>query len=213
MTTTPIDPSRPVVVVDIDGVVFDFNDALAHAAVVITGRPLHSFPPAEEWDFMPAWGISLEEYFGLLEEAVRNHDLFARGRPLPGSIAGWRALRAMGSRPFIHVATDCGHGDTIELAREQRVRWLEAWGFDYDALTFTADKGAVAREHLERGHRVFAVDDRPKNFDQLVESGAVTLLAEQRWNRHVDTDRRVRDLAAFADLVDSTTSYLVLSHG
>lgn len=195
------DPSRPVVVVDIDGVVFDFNDALAHAAVELTGRPLTSFPPAEEWDFMPAWGISLDEYFALLEEAVRSKDLFTRGRPLPGSIAGWRRLREMDERPLLHVATDCGHGDTTELARAQRVRWLEAWGFDFDELTFTADKGAVAAEHLESGRRVLAIDDRPKNFDQLVEVGAHTFLADQRWNRHVETTRRVRDLAEFADVV------------
>lgn len=201
MTNTTNCINSPVAVVaDIDGVSFNFSGALAEVAQQITGLPATAFPPAEVWSFFKEqWGMTTQEYLDLVHTAISDHGLFELGAPLPGAIAGWRKLRDSGAT--IHVATNLEYGDVTGLAREQRERWLAAWGFDYDALTYGPDKGAVAQEYLALGHTVYAIDDYAANFTDLTTVGARTYLAHQRWNRHVVTDQRVLDIDEFADVV------------
>jgi len=189
-----------VAVVDVDGVLFDYSGRLATIAAEVTGRPLHHFPPAESWSFMTEqWGMTFEAYERLVHQGVREYGLFGVGIPLPGALAGWQELRRHVDK--IHIATHCGFGETEGLAQQLRLVWLEQWGFTHDALTFTADKAAVAAQYLEESWSVYSIEDYDKNFHALADVGAHSFIQHQRWNRHLETGNRVRDIEEFAHRV------------
>lgn len=197
--------ARPMVaLLDIDGVVYDFVSNLARVATARTGRPMQDFKPAECWDFFLDWGLTLPEFLELYAHGVHHHGLMGKGLPLPGAVAGWSKLHASGAA--IVIATDCGAPGAEEEARAARRTWLEEWGFTHHQLVFTAEKHAVAETLIEGGFAVCAIEDRPKNFDALLDAGADAYLMHQRWNRlHPDHGRRVLDLEQFADRVLSST--------
>lgn len=179
----PMSISADVVfVVDIDGVAYDFVTESGHAAARVTGQPRARFVPAETWDFfINEWGLTLEEFLDIYRAGVLHHDLVRTGVPLPGTVSGWSTLRDLGVH--VHVVTDCGVSGVVYEARQARKEWLAEWGLTFDALTFTGDKGAVVADHVAAGRQVFAVDDRPRNLDEMSAAGAHTIRAVQRWNR------------------------------
>jgi hypothetical protein len=193
-------PPKKVAVLDIDGVIYDYPGPVAHAAAIVTGRPLEEFTPATMWRFATVqWGIDPAVYKEITHYAITHRHLFDCGAPLPGSLPGWRRLRTAGVR--IHVATAVDFDDLTSKARAQRLHWLADWGFEYDDITFTSNKDSVAAEYLARGYEVHAIDDYEKNILALSLTGATTYVADQLWNRHVQNAIRVPDLIGFAHAV------------
>jgi hypothetical protein len=190
-------PDRPLVrLIDIDGVVFDFDGSLARTASALTGRPLSHFPPAQVWDFMVAqWGLSMDEYFDILDFAIRHDGLFESGVPTREARRGWQRLLDSGDR--IHVVTNVGHGATTDLAREQRIHWLSLWGFSYDEITFTGDKAPVAENYIDSGYRVATIDDHVDNILAYEGVGAESYALVRPWNHSLSHSLRVSDLEEF----------------
>lgn len=189
-----MDISSPVCLVDIDGVVYPFDRALAEVAVVLFDRPLSEFPPAETWDFMyEQWRLTEQQYRDLYYAGVQEHRLFERGAPLPGSVEGWNRLRDTGHR--VHVVT---HVEGAK-AQAQRLRWLEEHGFRFDDITFTGNKAPIARNHLVRGCRVSSVDDLALNVERYREAGAESYVFDQPWNRRHRDLPRVESLSDLAE--------------
>ena len=195
-TTSKSEQSPTVAIVDVDGVLYDYDGNMAEIAQTMTGRPAHHFPTAEDWDYKGAWNITPEEFVELVHVGVAEHGFGLVGRPLPGSQAGMAELRTCVDR--IHIVTAFGSGRTEDLAHLNRAIWLNEWGFEYDELTFTSKKGAVVTQYLELGWKVYALEDYEGNFRALEDAGATSFLQHQRWNRHVETELRVRDVEEFA---------------
>ena len=205
VTATSQGDQSIVAIIDVDGVLFDYSGSLSLIAAEIAGRPLRCFPPAEVYYFMTEqWGMTPPEYEVLVHGAVREFGLFGFGVPLPGSLAGWTELRRHVDK--IHIATHCGFGETEELAQQLRLAWLEQWGFEYDELTFTPDKAAVASEYLAAGWAVYSIEDYEENFRALENAGSNSFIQHQRWNRHIETENRVRDIEEFALRIASHSS-------
>lgn len=184
-----------VCLMDIDGVVYPFDRALALVASEHLGRPETDFPPSEVWDFMSIqWGLTWPEYKELLNVGVREHHLFERDLVIDNAVEGWKTLREMGW--FIHVVS---HLETRQ-AQSQRLRWLQRMGLTFDDITFTGDKAPVAKLHLARGtRRVVAVDDMPKNVEEYASvEGVETYLVRRPWNSEFSHPHEVADLVQFA---------------
>jgi len=190
--------NKRVAVIDVDGVLYDFVGQLAEITSLITGRPLYHFPPAEVYRFMvDDWKLTMDEYLEIMELGVRLHELFKGGVPFGGALVGWDKLVKTGCK--IHIATHCGITQSATVAQQHRVDWLADWDFHFDAIDFTADKAAVAKRYLDLGWEVASLEDYDKNFHALEEVGARSFLVHQRWNRHVDTPNRVRDVEEFVN--------------
>jgi hypothetical protein len=191
------------VVMDVDGVIFDYVGQLGDVVSTILDRPRNEFPPADTWDFMTQqWGMEFDEYLELVEQGVRDHKFFGKGIPLPGSSVGWKMLADSGAR--IHIASHCGITSLASQEQQNRLEWLDEWGFIYDDITFTPDKASVAKMYLDQGWEVASLDDHVDNYWALHEVGSVSYLAHQRSNSHVPTTRRVANVEEFAKKINST---------
>ena len=196
-----------VALMDVDGVLFDFVAAMSRSAQELLGEPENHFPPAETWDFIgEQWGLPSGSYARIFQHGINEIAMLRHGTPLPGAIAGWRALRALPDLR-LHVVTNIGGDGTLgELARTQRRDWLATWGFDYDAIDFTGDKGELAARYLDDGWSVVALDDAEQHLAQYRGAGVEAFVAHQRWNRHLVDFPRVLDVDDFASTMGRTLS-------
>jgi len=180
--------------VDLDGVVYDFVQALRHYIHQATGRPLHTMGPATSWHFYADdWGLSLDQFLEFFHAGVAAGSIFATGVPFPGVVTGLRALLDAGHR--VHVVTDRASMGPAGKAEESTRAWLASAGVPYTTLTLTGDKTSVPTD-------VF-IEDRPEFFTALSEAGVVTYLRTHTYNAHVACSpcRRVPDFATFVDRV------------
>ena len=176
--------------VDLDGVVYDFVQALRHYIHQVTGRPLASMGPATSWHFYADnWGLSLDQFLEFFHAGVAAGSIFATGVPFPGVVTGLRALLDAGHR--VHVVTDRASMGPAGKAEQSTRAWLADAGVPYTTLTLTGDKTSVPTD-------VF-IEDRPEFFTALSEAGVLTYLRSHTYNAHVQCSpcRRVPDFATF----------------
>jgi hypothetical protein len=180
------------IVIDIDDVLFPWYRS-AHAICEAAGITNGVEPTT--WEVWEDYGIEPEQWWATLRAATLDGSLY-EAAPYEGSLnATWR-LEAAGH--FVHLVTARGTHTEDPVLREcieaATHRWLAAWHFPYDSLTFSADKTIVPAD--------FAVDDNTSNYDALERAGAVSFLVNQPWNAPYDDGRRrVDSLAAFAAII------------
>lgn len=186
-------------VIDADGVFYDYVSSLARVASLHLGRDISEFEPAKVWNFFSEqWGISLATYLELVEVGVQKYGLLRYGEPYGGAVEGTQKLLEAGV--VVHIATDLKDD---ERYRKARLDWFSDIGIDLGqvAVTFTANKDEVAREYLDKGAQVFALDDKIENYEALAAAGADSYLLSQDWNAKLEGAQRVRSVEEFADVV------------
>lgn len=186
---------RPLTVgVDLDGVCYPFDRALAHYVSKSTGRPLDSLPSPSSWDVWRVWGMSEDEFLGHMRDGIAAGFLFRYGAPYPGVVSALTRLAAAGH--VLHVVTDRGRGGLAAIAARSTRRWLADHRIPFHRLTLTADKTSVPTDTF--------VEDRDRNFEALESAGRHPFLIDRPWNAHLDVPdgRRLPDLPAFAAAVE-----------
>lgn len=178
---------------DIDGVLYPFDRALARHVERVRGLPPGTLPAARTWDFFRAqWGMTREEYLAVYADGVRSGSLFTAEAPYPGAVDAVLALEDAGHR--IHYVT--ARGTTPEdrdLLWWDTADWLLGWGFPLDSLTVTADKPAACLRLGVRHH----LDDAPHQYDALEAAGLTPWLLDRPWNT-THPGRRTLTLGAWA---------------
>lgn len=164
--------------VDLDGVVYEFVDAL-RSLLIWRGRIVEPVPPATHWSFYKDWGLTTPEFLDILCEGI----VFLTGHPTAGAIRGLVRLRNAGHT--IHIVTH----RSAEAATET---WLHTHGVPYDSLTFSEDKTCVPVD-------VF-IDDRKENYDAIEAAGILAFLYDRPWNAG-HPGRRVANWAQFTQEV------------
>lgn len=176
--------------VDLDGVVYDFVDTLTYWCRWREGMSSDRLPYPASWDFYrDQWGLTLEEFLAIGGRAVDDGYLFAEGYSIEGAIDGLHALRDAGHT--IHIATDRSYGSR---SVENTERWLTANAVPYDSLTFGRDKSVVDAD--------IYIDDRDKNVEALRAAGKSAVIFDQPWNQNVDGPR-VYDWPEFVSFVET----------
>ena len=105
------------IVLDLDGVVYDFIGALRRFAHETQGIDLDSMPPANEWNFFgPQWGWSLDTFLETFSDGVRAGEIFWKGAPLPNAVEGWARLRE--TVDVLHVVTDRSPRGAVQEAHD-----------------------------------------------------------------------------------------------
>lgn len=142
------------VAVDLDGVVYDFVEALRHYLVTVHGYDPARLTPPTTWEFYPEWGMTAEEFLDHCTTATDTGWMFCTGEPIPGSKEALDTLRSEGHT--IHIVTARNFGNFSEINTRG---WLDQYGIPRQSLTFAHDKSIIDAD-------IF-IDDKPSNVDKL----------------------------------------------
>ncbi|AXH68795.1 phosphatase [Streptomyces phage Comrade] len=184
--------------VDLDGVCYDFAHSFRRALFelgvyndykVVEGEP-------DNWHFYLDWGLTQDEFVQFCHQGVDRGTVFGYGGPRDDAPAALSFLRAMGHS--IHIVTDRSFGTVPENSHDVTRKWLSHFGFEYDTLTFSADKTCVPTD-------VF-IEDKLENYDALVAAGVDCYLVDRPWNQDGDDGRkRIKSIQQFATIVGNMT--------
>ena len=188
--------------VDLDGVCADYISGFRSVVAKIKGVPEESLTPDVSWG-CSEWGIaSAEEFDSIHRQAVLDHDMLLKMKPLEGVVdALWRISDA---GVWIRIVThrlyvNWGH----EVTAGHTVRWLDETGIPYRDLCFVAKKTSVAADAF--------VEDAPHNIADLRSAGRKVIIFDQPYNRKFrpprarnwkEAEKLVRDL-----VVEHTGAY------
>lgn len=179
--------------VDVDGVLYDFVEALRHWLNVSTGRDRSTMPDALVWGFHgKQWGLTLEEFLRHYHEGVEAGVVFTHGSPYPGAREGLSALRSLGHR--LHVVTDRAHVGSPGVSEAATRAWLEHHSLPHDTVLLSGDKTCI-------GARVF-IEDRVENARALAAAGTGVVLLDRPWNQHLEESDRVVRACSWDEVPD-----------
>ena len=192
MTETPT-IHRPVINIDLDGVVYDFNDTL-NQFIVASGRLPHpdilgntlvpdpnpTFPYPQIWDYWEEWGMSKGEWFNWIRRAVSAGAMWRYG-----NVIEW-------AQPALWVLSDAeyhirlvttrlvhfGLHKEVLLATSQ---WLHDNNIPYRSISFVGPEGKSAYQ------AEIMVDDNVGNLvDWCFNNQKPGIIYDQPWNRDVE---------------------------
>lgn len=187
---------RPLVLLDVDGVLADFVSWYLDLARRVTGR---EYDPAlvTQWDVAAAIGLTAGES-GRVTELLHRPEYVLAMRPLPGAVEGVAALREVAD---IHVATSPWPGHPTWAS--ERAEWLRRhFRISHKDVTHTSAK------HLLRG--ACLVDDKPEHCADYARHNPdrYAVLWDQPYNRAPEHGAhpsvvRVADWQRLTDIVRS----------
>lgn len=172
--------------IDLDGVVYDFENALRDWFVLRYGWNRARLPDATRWEIADEWGISREQFVWECTEATRARFLFVHGEPINDSVHQLGRLRKAGHEIHFITARDFGPN-----TKTNTYAWLDLWRLPYDSLTFSSNKTAVRVDAM--------IDDYPGNVTDLISVGVDAYLQDRLYNRDFDCPTRVSRLKDFVD--------------
>lgn len=174
--------------IDLDGVCYDFADSLRRFLHQHEGRPLETMPPTNCWHFYEEqWDLPLEEFLSACDRGVDAGVVFRTGDPHPFTVASLQWLNDIGHR--LHIITDRSFGTR---SQENTREWLAEYEIPFTTLTFSADKTCQPTDIM--------IDDRPKNYDEILAAGGNPVLMHRPWNAD-HPGRRVFGWHQFVDEV------------
>lgn len=179
------------IIVDLDGVVFNFTESLKMYLVDHRGFDPARLADTTTWDFYKDdWGLTLDEYLKLCHDGVNDQVVFRQGPTWPGAVEGIHKLQRRGHT--IHIATDRSFGSR---SPQNTTDWLEEQGITYESITFGPDKTLI--------HADLIIEDRDKNYIAVEQAGNATpVLITRPWNVDLVGARRVSNWEEFVDFVD-----------
>ncbi|MBM4707883.1 hypothetical protein GS982_01595 [Rhodococcus hoagii] len=176
--------------VDLDGVIYPFEDAIKRYLRDEYGVPESEMPYPTSWHFYTEWGLSANWFDRLCNEAADAHELFAVLPPYGPAGDPLRSLRDAGHT--IHIVTARAYGKP-GVAEDATVKWLDRWRIPYDTLTFARDKTVIPTDWF--------IDDKPSNYEALDRTETTAVIMDRPWNRELTDALRVKNMRQFAELV------------
>lgn len=172
--------SRGTVILDLDGVLYDFAGAFVSWAMKVDG--VHYSHPNEigEWNFYKAWGWTTEQFLVKLEEFAMQDGFI--GVPEPGARELVEDLRRAGFT--VVFATD-----RPVQAHRGTLWWVSTWFSGYstaDKMYYDPPKVYFTRNKPDAKaggeSPYFALDDKPENVVELKAAGVFAVLMRRPWN-------------------------------
>lgn len=179
---------------DLDGVEYDFAESVRRAVKHFgMDLPLCYGEPSD-WYFYRPWGLSDAEFVDLCHRGADAGIIFA-GERRPNGLEAMARLRDAGHS--IHIITDRSFGSHPAVSEKLTRLFLEEHGYQYDSLTFSADKTVVPTD--------FFIEDKIQNYDALDAVGCEVYLINRPWNLEDDNRRRVNFHVEFVQKVLSAS--------
>lgn len=178
--------------VDLDGVLYPFQDAFKDYCSLVLG--LTDLPDPTHWNFYEDWGMDFETFSYHLHTASQTHRLFDTYYPYPGVVDAWQDLRDLGVR--IHVMTA-----RPQSAWSQTCDWLQGNRLSPDSLHFTSVKSYLSA--LSSGKSAM-IDDHTLYYEEAELSGTLPYLLTRPWNLQLKDAKRV---SSFSEFVQEINAY------
>lgn len=168
---------------DLDGVVYDFCNALKDYLHIHHGKTLESMDaPPSRWDFYLDWGIEKEDFMDLYKKGITDKWMLKKGNVIENAIECINNFKKKGH--FIHLISNRGIKGVEKEAWDNTVDWLTTNGMNYDTLDFDFNKGKYVKIY---NIDIF-VEDMHSNAIDIIEQGCpLVLLYDQPWNREYDS--------------------------
>lgn len=179
--------TRLTINVDMDGVIYDFVEAMRHE---FRWRG-HDTPVPEQWSFEKAWGVSRDKFTEVMYEGILDGRVFGPGldRVIPGAKEALQGLwyRDHHIRLVTHkshfpepVRTQAIH-NTMQFLRVEGIRWHDLAFMSKDKLDYLAD---------------VVIDDKGDTTG-WAQDGALNILMDQPWNQVIEQTPALRVVRAY----------------
>lgn len=168
-----------VVNVDMDGVVYDFVDAMRDAFDYRrdTFGNTTEWPNPDRWQIWDVWPITRQQFYDVLYAEIREGIMFRYGLEIEGAKAALEGLARRGWH--IRIVTNKTFRDRkiTETARASTLWWLSDHKIPYDTIAFT--DGEVGKQGLRAD---MVIDDKPK-LSAWAQPDSLNILFDQPWNQ------------------------------
>lgn len=172
--------NRPHINVDLDGVLYDFENTFRAYASNVLG---HELPEWHTWDAWRSWGISESAWMRLFRTGVESGDIWGHGAMVAGAFDGLWALSD--SEWHIRILTTrLVHRFDYATAVSSTVAWLKDHGLPYRSLAVIGpgdDKFNYQATAL--------VDDKWENIRDFAAVTGVGVLFNRPWNYEAPVHR------------------------
>lgn len=166
--------TKPIVLVDMDGVLADFDHATEaflqknHPHIQFAGR--QSFYLHQDYP----------EYKDIVAVCHTKLGFFSNLPPIEGALAGWQKLKDLGFHPRICSSPLLSHPDCIN----EKKLWVEKH------LGIEAAEEAIIDVDKTGHHGIALIDDKPEITGSHQPSWR-HIVFDQSYNRTIDTDLRI----------------------
>lgn len=193
---------KPIINVDVDGVLYDFTGAMKMELIAITGRAPNSLPAPDQWDLTAAWDIPVPQFDSIMFDSIAAGRLFRRGRLIHPADARSSLQRLIDADWHVRLVSSKTFKEDrfiTYMARKNMIDWIYETDIPHHTISFSDGLGKLS-------YRADAiVDDKPTTA--WAQWGADNFLFAQPWNiRHGGQDgnvevNRVGSLREVADLL------------
>ncbi len=177
-TATRRTSTRPVLLLDVDGVLYDLVGWVL--STLVNPQLGTSYTPESVTDWR--WAELPQEARSIFFSALDHPECWSQGSPYPEAVTDCQRLA--GSYTLVMVTA------MRQRYTALRERWLQEHGFPCQRLIVTADKLKAAREIKA----VAAVEDYALTATKLGKANIPTWLVARPWNQFapIDTERNIR---------------------
>ncbi len=187
--------------VDLDGVVYDFTEAMRSYLAIYHGYDRAKLPDPPQWHTWESWGLTQAQFTDYFAQGVEAGHVWWTGEPEPGAVDALEDLRNEGHT--IHIVTHRNNMGATGMANTSL--WLEQHCVPYDSLTFSRFKTDLKTD-------IF-LEDNVDNYLALEVSGVVPVLMDRPWNSRDPRALRFRSVRNFQQFYDLVGGYAAWREG
>jgi 5'-nucleotidase len=167
---------RPIVLVDMDGVLADFDGA---TEIFLRQNHPH-IPIAERKNFYFRHDYPDETHHGLINDLHASQHFFRNLEPITDALEGWQRIIDLGYEP--RICSSPLH--TNEWCKEEKLAWVE------HHLGRRAMKTALITSYKEECDGIALIDDRPE-IKNATTAPWRHIIFDQPYNASIETELRL----------------------
>ena len=181
MRTQRDSSAPPLLLCDIDGVVYPYMDAVRAATEEIVG---HTLPTPRWYDLQRSWGISASIHQAahlMIFATHKSHHM----EPISGAPETLRELHDAGAEIMFltrRVNYTASIGGSFDRAANITRKWLDRWAPPHDVI-FEMHKTDCKREST------LMLEDNPSEAEAMISQGREVWLLDQSYNQESDIKR------------------------
>jgi len=192
----------PVVGIDLDGVIVEFNRVMLRKLTSFTGVEYHPHD-VTNYDYSKCLeGVTPEIVAAAFSDAI-NRDGFWVHLPSVSQDAV-DAARDLSIFTHLYAVTARSENRAVESRYQTTLNqshcWLTTRGIMCKGV-IRCDDGADKGPLLAAMNCEYFLDDQPKAFLSCMDNGVNAYLLNMPYNQDIDTDRRVYSVKEYADLI------------
>lgn len=186
---------KPIINVDVDGVLYNFTDAMRREVCAVMGIPHDELPDPDQWSIHKDWPITGKQFHSVMYDGIAQGRIFRRGEVIDfgGATQALQGLIVCGWHVRI-VTSKTFRDEFITMqARKNTLSWLYENNIPHHTIAFS--DSTVGKQSF-RADAI--VDDKPDI--SWMQWGADNFLFDQPWNHDVNAAEtgvsRVKNLQA-----------------